>query len=171
MTTNSPTARRRLDQPEETGNRAGCLFLGAVLGIIVGIMFALYGLPPILRSIYGEESVAMGATFDGDGRVIRVVDVTRSAEPARFLVTISAETAKSWDLGPGDAKLEISTQDEWVEALPPDPADPRTSFDFVLGQEREMLLRFPAPTRVDAEPVALHLAHPRVRFDLQEEAR
>jgi hypothetical protein len=37
----------------------------------------------------------------------------------------------------------------------------------VLGEARTLVLRFAAPARVDARPVALHFADPRVRFELE----
>jgi hypothetical protein len=157
--------RRRLEEPQERGNRSGCLFLGAILGIIVGIMFALYGLPPILRAIYGEDSVAAGSTYDQNAKTLTVESVERLE--GQFVVTMAATTNKTWDLEPHGIKLEISTQDEWLELLPPDPSQPGTSLDFVLGQPRTLVLHFAAPTRVDARPVALHFADPRVRFELE----
>lgn len=157
--------RRRLNEPDDHGNRTGCLFLGAVLGIIVGIMFALYGLPPILRAIYGEESVAAGETYDKDARVIAVQSVERT--DGTFVVTMAATTNKTWDLQPQGVKLEITTQDEWLELLPLDPLAPETSLDFELGQPRALVLRFAAPPRADAVPVAVHFADPRVRFELE----
>jgi hypothetical protein len=160
----SPSRRRRLEQPEEQGNRSGCLFLGAILGVIVGIMFALYGLPPILRAIYGEESVAAGRTYDKDAKSLTVGSVERLDDA--FVVTMAATTNKTWQLEPDGIKLEITTQDEWLELLPPDPARPDTSLDFVRGEARTLVLRFPAPARVDTRPVALHFADPRVRFEL-----
>ncbi len=130
-------------------------------------MFALYGLPPILRSIYGEKVVAAGETYEGDGRVIRVVSVERASDPERYLVTLDVTTNKTWDLQPDDFNLEISTQKDWIPALPPDASDPDTSLDFTLGQERTLLLVFEAPQRVDAKPERLHLEHPRLKFDLE----
>lgn len=167
MTTEPTPRRRRLETPgEDTGNRAGCLFLGATLGIIVGIMFALYGLPPILRAIYGEEDVAADEAYEGDGRLIRVLRVEREPDPERFVVSLDVTNNKTWDLAPEDFQLEITTEEDWIPALPPGD-DPDTSLDFTLGQQRTLVLVFEAPTRVDARPVALHLADPRVRFDLE----
>ncbi len=166
MTSEPQPRRRRLEEQEEAGNRSGCLLLGAVLGIIVGIMFALYGLPPILRSIYGEKTVAAGETYEGDGRSIRVVSVERTTDPDRYRVTLDVTTNKTWDLQPDDFNLEISTAKDWTPALPPGD-DPDTSLDFTLGVERTLLLVFEAPQRVDAKPEKLHLEHPRLKFDLE----
>jgi hypothetical protein len=138
---------------------------GAILGVIAGIMFALYGLPPILRAIYGEESVAAGETYDKDAKSLAIESVERADD--LFVVTLTATTNKTWNLEPDGIKLEISTQDEWIELLPPEAGLPETSLRFVLGEARTLVLRFAAPARVDARPLALHFADPRVRFELE----
>ena len=167
MTAEPGRRRRRLDEPgRDGGNRSGCLMLGAVLGVLVGIMFALYGLPPILRAIYGEETIAAGETYEGDGRVIRVVSVDRVTEPELYLVTLAITSNKTWDVGRETFQLEISTQDEWIPAMEAD-GRAETSFDFVLGEPRELLLQFEAPLRVDARPVELHVTDPRLAFELE----
>jgi hypothetical protein len=157
--------RRRLEQPGEQSNRSGCLLLGAVLGVIVGIMFALYGLPPVLRALYGEESVAAGETYEKDAKALAIESIERLDD--LFVVTMAATTSKTWNLEAEGIGLEVSTQDEWLELLPPDANLPATSLDFVLGETRTLVLRFPAPARIDARPVALHFADPRVQFELQ----
>ena len=59
MSEPSPPARRRIahksDKPPE--HRTGCLVWGAVLGVVVGGMFAAYGLKPILRHYYGQATL------------------------------------------------------------------------------------------------------------------
>lgn len=161
--------RRRLEgaRPEDKSGRSGCIITGAVLGVIVGLTFAFYGLPPILRSIYGEDVVSAGETYRGDAKVISVLVVER--EDDLYLVTLSVRSGKTFAPVPSDWQLEVATREEWIEALPPDADLPETSLDFELGRERTLLLRFPAPSRLDAVPEALHLASPRVRFELETE--
>jgi hypothetical protein len=149
----------------DRGNRSGCLMLGAVLGIIAGIMFALYGLPPILRAIYGEETVAVGEAYEKDAKLLVVESVERFDDV--FVVTMAARTNKTWKPEADGIRLEISTQDEWLELLPPGADQPGTSLEFVLGETRTLVLRFAAPARIDARPLALHLADPRLRFELE----
>lgn len=159
--------RRRLATEEKRSLPVGCMAWGGVLGILVGIMFALYAMPPILRSIYGPEEVAFEQTYSADAKQATVTDIVREGD--LVLVTLDFRTNKTFDTTAEDWKLEVATQDDWLEALPPDPALPDTSLDFELGRARTLVLRFPAPERTDAEPVALHLADPRVRFALQPE--
>lgn len=160
--------RRRVLQVEEKRNLpVGCMAWGGVLGILVGIMVALYALPPILRSIYGPERVAYHQTYEADAKRATVSSVTRDGD--LFLVALDFRTNKTFAPTTSDWKLEISTQDEWAEALPPDSSLPETSLEFDLGRERTLLLRFRAPSNPEAQPIALHLAEPRVRFALQPE--
>ena len=68
----APAVRRRLQSanPQDTKGRGGCLVTGAILGIIFGLTFAFYGLPPILRHYYGEEKIEAGQAYvDGERRL------------------------------------------------------------------------------------------------------
>ena len=68
-----------IEKPDEKQDRTGCLAVGAILGIVVGIMVGMYALPPILKDIYGESTVEANTTFEGDGRSKPVlVDFNRS---------------------------------------------------------------------------------------------
>ena len=159
--------RRRLATEEKRSLPIGCMAWGGVLGILVGIMVALYAMPPILRSIYGPERVDYQQTYEADAKRATVESVTREGD--LFLVTLSFRTNKTFDPSAEDWRLEATTQEDWIEALPADGAISETSLEFELGCERTLQLRFPAPPSADAEPVALHLAEPRVRFALQTE--
>ncbi|MDZ7729273.1 MAG: hypothetical protein U5Q44_14395 [Dehalococcoidia bacterium] len=165
MSEQRPRARRRI---EEAGQRrplpVGCMAWGAVLGILVGVMFALYGLPPILRAIYGPETVAAGETYQGDAKSLTVTGVAQAG--GEYRVELQARTNRTWDLTGETWQLEVEGQDEWIPALAADPDQAETSFDFELGEERMLLLRFPVPDG-GGEPQVLHLDDPRVRFELQ----
>lgn len=137
---------------------------GAVLGILVGVMFALYGLPPILRAIYGPETVAAGETYQGDAKSLTVTSLEQTG--GEYRVELQARTNRTWEVTPETWQLEVEGRDEWVPALAPDSGQPETAFDFELGEERTLLLRFPVPED-GGEPQVLHLDDPRVRFELQ----
>ncbi len=160
--------RRRLETytPEDTRGRWGCIGVGAVLGIVIGAMFAFYGLPPILRSIYGEAEVGPGESYSGDAKEIRVATVQHSGSEVR--VTLQARTNKTWRPEAFDFSLELSTGGDWLEAQPPSADDPATALSFELGVRREIALVFVLPPGRAGDPKALHLSSPRVRFDLEE---
>lgn len=183
MAQTAPRRRRLEPAPGEApSGRKGCIVLGAVLGVVVGGTFAFYGLPPILRSIYGEKHVAAGATYRGDAKELRITAVDagsdrrgQSSDP-RFpadepsiSVELAVRTDKTWRPEIGDFRLELTTGGEWVHARAPVAGVPETALDFALSEPRTLLLRFPIPARVDARPKALHLESPRVRFALEEQ--
>lgn len=140
------------------------MLIGAVLGVIVGASFAFYGLPPILRSIYGETKVAAGGAYTGDAKEVRIERVEQQDGVVR--VTLSARTNKTWAPRAGQFALELAGGGDWIEAEPPDEAEPATSLEFELGERRELVLVFRVPPGREGEPEALHLSTPRVRFAL-----
>ncbi len=160
--------RRRIDNhaPQDTRGRWGCIALGAALGIVFGAVFAFYGLPPILRSIYGEATIGPGATYTGDAKELVVIAVERTG--AEVAVRLDARTNKTWRPEASDFTLQLSTGGDWIEARPPAPGDPATSLDFELGVRRNLVLIFLIPPGRDGEPQWLHLSSPRVRFKLTE---
>ncbi len=169
-----PAARRRIEDPSAKAKegRGGCLITGAVLGIIVGATFAFYGLPPILRHYYGEEKVAAGETYEGDGKVIRVdrVDHIWDDTPddpwgSVVIVILTLTANKTWAMQPEEWRLEVEGVDDWIPARPPRVAPPE-DFGIELGVERQLVLRFHLPEGAEAKPLALHLATPRVKFAL-----
>ncbi len=152
--------------------RGGCLITGAVLGIIVGATFAFYGLPPILRHYYGEQKVAAGATYEGDGKVIRVDRVDRTWDDSLddpwanvIAVTITLTANKTWAMEPEDWRLEVAGVEKWIPARP-ERTIPAEDFGIELGVERKLILRFNLPEGAEPRPEALHLATPRVKFEL-----
>ncbi|MBA4180483.1 MAG: hypothetical protein C0506_07840 [Anaerolinea sp.] len=177
--TDPGATRRRIphesDRPRE--NRSGCLVWGAVLGVVVGGMFAAYGLKPILRHYYGEQRVAVGQTYEGDAKTIRVAGAG-SERPEAFqrpagerddgyYVILEVTTNKTWLPAVTDFAVEFSGIDDWVEA---DAAFPSTNgtIPFPLAEQRTIFLRFKRPATVGAEPEYLHIADPRLRIELPE---
>lgn len=144
-------ARRRLAGPGE-GEKVGrgCLIWGGVLGVVVGLTFAFYGLPPILRHFYGERQVMQGEWFSTRTLSIQVatvehIDTYSGAE--RIVVVTLAQSSSG--VPPNERwQLEMSKRDEWVRAAPD-----ATELRFVIRSE-------------DGTPIALHLSKPRVRFEL-----
>ena len=178
MTEPTTPARRRLEAPEnpDTKGRKGCLLWGAVLGVVVGAIFAFYGLPPILRHYYGEAHVAAAEFYKGDAKLIRVLRVETvrpdlpdgppGTVPPSYYVTLSLVTAKTWAPKASDFSLELGGVDDWVEGVAYEGANPDGTILLALGEEAEVTIRFPRPIEARAAPRYLHLASPRVRFEL-----
>lgn len=178
MTQQTPPSppRRVLLQTEDAEakkGRGGCLAMGAVLGIIFGIMVGLYALPPILKSIYGEKVVAVGEVYETEGRTIRVTEVTAGRDPLEEatgdVITVVVRTT-GWPTNeprPGRYRLEVETVDDWVNPLG-QPANAPPPADLAPG-EQEVILRFPIPAGLTVETVRapdLHLEDPLVKFEL-----
>lgn len=160
-------ARRKLAAatPQDTKGRSGCLAWGAVLGVLFGIMFALYGLGPILRHYYGEDEVAAGEEWaDGDRRLrLTSVAVGPDTDPGTAEDVVSATVSKAGfepgEPAPGRFRLEVEGIEDWILPLAQLPGA-HPSGDVIE-------LRFPLPDGLDAlavRPVAVHLEDPLVRF-------
>lgn len=170
-------------EDESTKGRGGCLALGAVLGVIFGIMFALYGLPPILKHYYGEKNVAVGAAYESEGRTIRVLGVTAGFDPltvgtepagtpAKDVIVVTVRTTGWAENEPrqGRYRLEVEGVHDWLNPLPAIDAEVQRDPPLAAG-EQEVWLRFAMPEGISAEsvrPVELHLEEPRVKFQLPE---
>lgn len=173
--------RRRLEsgKSEDAKGRSGCLITGAILGIVVGATFAFYGLPPILRHFYGEQHIAAGATYEGDGKVMRVEGLAPNASGASagnggqgWAAQMDVTINKTWGAKASDFSIEFAEGGDWLEAtgIGLDEADlasvTATSIVFdvpKLAEPHKLQLVFPAH---EGKPKYLHLANPRVRWEL-----
>ena len=165
--------RRRLQSAgdADTKGRNGCLVTGAILGIIFGLTFAFYGLPPILRHYYGEEKVATGEAFVDGQRSISVASIAAQSpgfgeDLEAFIIEVRTTGFPVDEPRAGRFRLEIEGMEGWL--APAAGSGPPTG-DFGLAEgERAIILRFVVPSTnpAVAKPVALHLEDPRVKFDL-----
>lgn len=177
----SRAVRRRVEEPKETTEgRTGCLVAGAVLGVVAGVLFTFFGLPPLLDRFFGETHVGGGEAYEGDAKVIRVTSVgvgappeapaTPPAERLVAFVVLSVRTNKTWRPTPSDFRLEIAAGDR-IRSGGPNPAVADSGLDFELGKERTLTLLFELPRKVEIAPRYLHLSDPPVRFELPEPSR
>ena len=162
----------------DTKGRGGCLLTGAILGIIVGATFAFYGLPPILKHFYGEKHIAAGASYTEDAKVIRVTgtgslpeieNAERFSQRGSTWVTLSVTTNKTWTPALTDFSLQFDGVESWVPAASA-VSGSQEALQFPLAEERSVSLSFPVPNG-DATPKYLHVADPRIRFELPEATR
>lgn len=166
-----PVTRRRIehksDKPAE--NRSGCLIWGAVLGVVVGGMFAAYGLKPILRHYYGEQKVAVGQTYSGDAKTIRVERVDTSRDNPTSVVVLTVVTNKTWAPTADVFSLQYEGVGDWQEASAVRPGSAAKPLDgpLPLAEEVSLTLEFPRPPGSGAARY-LHISDPRVRFELPQ---
>ncbi|HJP40865.1 MAG TPA: hypothetical protein QGF35_04080 [Dehalococcoidia bacterium] len=178
--------RVRIEQPgkESRQRRNGCLAAGAVLGILVGIMVALYGLPPILRAMYGEKVIDPGDERTVGGRTLSVSGFTVGRDelclgipgcPAESIqLSLRVTVEDPWSPDTDDFQIEIAGIDTWIGAIDPIDGVLETDLQFLPGETRTVILRFPLPlgfTAVETEPDSLHITTPRARLELSPELR
>jgi len=153
-----------LEQPAVADpKRKGCLIWGAVLGIVVGGMFAAYGLKPILRHYYGETHVAAGETYRGDGKALRVS--ATAVRGTTVEVTLSITLTEPWRPVAENFQLEIREQGTWLKPEGGPSTTPEGGLENLpIGEEADVVFRY--TTVAGATPVALHLGAPRLKMDL-----
>lgn len=138
----------------------GCLLWGGVLGVVVGLSFAFYGLGPILRHFYGETQVSVGGTYEGGGLTIRVVDVLDGnvtySGATLVQLAVTGDRERGWSAD--EFRLQLTGIEEWRTPLNSPIQLPGTG-------EAKITLDF-GPLE-GAQPEALHLTSPRVRFALR----
>lgn len=173
--------RRRIEQPtEEQARRSGCLIWGAVLGVLVGIMAGVYALPPILKHYYGETEVAADEAYRGDGKTVRLLDVTPAREPAgeasaglsraEFYAHIEVHSNEPWALKASDFTLEFRELEDWQKATGATVAgQPLVTIieHHETTIEIHWVVEFPPDQIASLTLEALHLSDPRVRFELK----
>lgn len=155
--------------PQDTKGRSGCIITGAVFGIIFGLTFAFYGLPPILRHYYGEKHVAAGEAWVSGERRLEVADVHIGPDTADgstkqvVFVTVERSGFDEGEPRPGRFRLEVDGVENWLSPIAQTPAESTNA--------AAVMLRFDLPAGLDAagvRPEALHLDDPRVRFELRQ---
>lgn len=176
--------RRRLETEDASQSRIGrgCLIWGGVLGIVVGGMFAAYGLKPILKHFYGEKTVAWSATYSGGGKELSIANVTTSgsggndicaptgSDPAKVTcVALRVVSDKEWDaLNAGDFTLQVSNQHDWLKATSI-AGHGMDAVHVTANTPTTVVVHFAAMVGGAAvDPQYLHLTSPRLRFALHD---
>lgn len=173
-----PVSGGKATSDSSRGERSwGVLIGGGILGILAGVAFAFYGLPPILRHFYGEQHIAAGQFYDRDGKLMKLVGVTPTVSEAAgaspgFVAEFDVTINKTWDAKASDFSIEFAGGGNWVQAaaIGIDQPAPRelasASIDFngtTLAEPHRLQIVFPAHA---GTPKFLHLAMPSVRFAL-----
>ncbi len=161
----APRRRPVTDEPEGAGGRPGCLKIAALLGIVIGIPIGVFGLPLALNSIFDEPTIAVDDRYLEEGLRIEVVSVETVAGPPRgVLVTIAVLAEEPWAPSLEDFELELVEPDERIAA---GSANPRLT-QIAEREETTITLRFSVSRAGSISPEALHVADPKVRFELPE---
>ncbi len=137
----------------------------AILGVIVGIPLGVFGLPALLNLFFDEPTVPVDGSWSEDGLIIWVESWEVDEGPPRLVaVTLALRATETSTLAPDAVELEMSEGD------PINLPWPRESSVIEAGFEARITLNFHlAEAEAGAEPLALRLTDPKVRFALAEE--
>jgi len=163
--------RRRVPVAAEQSvreERRGFFRWAAILGVIVGIPLGVLGIPPLLNVFFDEPTVPVNGAYSEDGLTVWVESQRYDDAPPRALTVILAvritEGAPGWSLDLAAVELELSDGD------PIPPAHVQSPAIIEYNRLARFTLHFElADADEDAEPVAVRLAEPKVRFALTEE--
>lgn len=160
----APRRRPVSTEPEGAEERSGCLRIAAILGIVIGIPAGVFGLPAALNYFFDEPTVEVGDRYDEDGLKVSVAAVATAEGPPRTVtITLDVTSETPWAPRLADFELELDSGDRAVAESPEPTLSP-----FAEGETGTVTLRFVLTQAGEASPEALHVADPKVRFELPE---
>ncbi|MBI2767444.1 MAG: hypothetical protein HYX53_16235 [Chloroflexi bacterium] len=163
-------------EPEDTSGRRGCILLGALLGVAVGAVFALFGLPPIIHYYFGSANIEVGETYRGDGKNIRVESAGRrevgvvpkvgsaTGTGQAWFVTLSLNPTRPWDTTYDNFELELEDGTR-IGALPAG-SDAVAPLAFRAANPVSLVLQFGVAEAEQSPAKSLRTKDPSVRFDI-----
>jgi hypothetical protein len=150
--------------------------VGGVLGVAAGIVFVIFGVPPLLNFLFPSETVGVGETYQDDKLTLRVIEVERTeierepASDAAYVVRIEVEARSSWSPRFDNFVMVLHDGSEvrGQPALRNPPLD-ETPASLKVPQGRSMVeLRFSQGEQEIAAPKSLHLEEPPIKFELPD---
>ena len=164
----SEPPRRRIaipDEPDVRSERRSFFRIAAILGILVGIPLGVFGLPALLNVFFDEPTVAVGGSWSEDGVTIWVEEWRVDEGPERAVtVTLAVRSIEPWRFRGEGVELELSEG----EPVAVEGVDAPGVFED--GRLERIELRFAlGGADGEAEPRAVRLPEPKVRFALTEE--
>ncbi len=137
----------------------------AILGVIVGIPLGVLGIPPLLNVFFDEPTVPFNGAYSEDGLVMWVESWEfDETHPGTVNVTFSLRITEASTIDLDGVELELSEGDPVPLAEVPPPYEIPAGFDAMITMPFEL-----AGADEDAEPIAVRLREPKVRFALTEE--
>ncbi len=174
MTQPEPQPTRiRVDDtvPEPDPARTGCLWIGGILGVIVGVIVTFFAVPSILNFFFPSETIAVGETFEDDKLTMRVKSVVRGqflSGDYGYALTVAVHAQSSWKPSPQNFVLVLEDRAE-IKANYLYTSPSGSEGGRVPQGQSEVTLEFPAGSDADlADPDSLHLEEPPVKFELPD---
>ena len=139
--------------------------IAAILGVIVGIPLGVLGLPALLNVFFDEPTIPVGGSWSEDGLIIWVQSYELDdTQPRTLAVTLEFRATEAVTVDLKGVELELSEGDPIPLEAPGEP------YEFPQGFDVRITLNFDlSGVEDDAEPRAVRLTDPKVRFALTEE--
>ena len=137
----------------------------AILGVLVGIPLGVFGLPALLNVFFDEPTIPVNGSWSEDGLIMWVESwEVDEAHSEIVIVTLMVRTTEAWTVDLRGFELELSEGDPIALEESPESGVLRPGFDLMVTLPFDL-----SGADADAEPRALRLAEPKVRFALTEE--
>ena len=144
--------------------RRGCLLIGAFLGVAVGVVVALFLVPPLFDRYFGTADIALGDTHAADGKRLRVdrYQDNAGAGGTEIIVTMTITSEAVWDLSMPTITLEL--EDGTIVGGVAVRGGPRVpAGEAGLDADFE----FQRPAGNTARPKLISFSEPKARYYLQ----
>ena len=137
----------------------------AILGVIVGIPLGVLGIPPLLNVFFDEPTVPVNGAYSEDGLVMWVESwEVDEANPERVTVTLRVRPTEPTTIDLEGFELELSEGNPILHKGLAEPLVIEAGFEVLMTLNFDL-----SDAEEGAEPRALRLADPKVRFALTEE--
>jgi hypothetical protein len=165
-----PRVRRRLEQPEPAtppNIRRLYWYGGAALGVLAGVLIALFVVPPIFDRYFGIADVELGHSHETEAVTLAGASAGLSADdPTRFEILLDVTGNSGWCPTPADFRLELRGNVS-IGAPRLDPAADDCAATGAPIDTPTLAVSFPANGRTADQLHILHITDPKVRFWLQ----
>lgn len=156
--------------------RTGCLWVGGIVGVVVGVVVVFFAVPSILNFLFPSETIAVGTTFENDKLELRIVEVVRGelekdpGNDAAYVVRLEVNAKSSWSPRYDNFVLVLDDDTEIrAESHGRAPPIEQAPANAAVPQGRSVLeLQFSKGEPTLAKPDSLHLEEPPVKFELPE---
>ena len=142
--------------------------MGGALGVIAGLVFVLFGVPPLLNFLFPGETVEAGETFENDKLTLRIDQVARATTEDGVTIVLEVTARSTWSL---DEVLFVLETAEGVEEESARPSIDDHEVERVPQGRSRLVLTFDLRrAQPPHEPAYLHVSEPNVKFRLTQDA-
>lgn len=156
----------------ERSSRRTAWWLGGALGIVVGVVVALFVVPPLMGRYFGTADVGLGDDFRRDGATLTFEtfeELATAAGGRTITATLRLRATEEVAVGLADARLHLEGGAIIPAERPPEPHGGAADAPVRLqpGADLRAVLTFVIPAGLGTKPEYIELEAPRVRFHFE----